>query len=121
MSTRLSEYRMVGPAGPFGVGARAWLADPPAGVGPGSPVVVVELDPVDEDAWPAVRARLGELAGIRSPHVPRLLESGRGEGEEPATWVSRDHPAARSLAVAVGERRDALHALAGAARGAHDL
>ncbi len=121
MPTRLAEYRMVGPAGPFGNGPRAWLAEPPLGASSDSPVVIVELDAAGGETWPTTQALLHELASVRSAHVPRLLESGRGEGNEPTTWISRDHPAARSLATAVGDRRAALRVLAGAARGAHDL
>lgn len=119
MPTSLADYRMISPIGPLAT--RAWLAEPPAALGADPPVVVAELPGVDEAAWPQVRTRLTELADIRSAHLPRLLASGRGVGDEPAAWLVRDRAHAQPLAALADDGRRFLLVLAGAARGAHDL
>lgn len=115
VSSRLADYVLLDPLDAAG---GSWLADPPARLGEPGPVVISELGLLADAEWAAVAARLAALAAVRSPHLVRLLEAGRAP-EQPA-WCSRAWAGARPVAGAP-DRHQVLHALAGAARGAHAL
>jgi eukaryotic-like serine/threonine-protein kinase len=103
--------------------ALGYLATAPARLGLGEAPVVVQLLPgavrTEEESW------ITALAGVRSPHLPGLLEVGsddRGEGDPARYWshgwtgeaTLAAPPFALSLAFV-------LWLLAGAGRGAHAL
>jgi len=118
--------------------AESRLAEPPARLDWAGPVVVTEVTGLSEADWPAVLARLRDLAGVSSPHLSTLLEAGRhpdagsgtppegGSGHEPPSggsltvWTARSRGTARPLGSGE-ERASVLRALAGAARGAAAL
>ncbi len=126
MPASFADYRIAAPLGATQRGPyRSWVALPPARLGHDAEVVLIELGALDEPTWAVLRERALQLAAIRSPWLPRLLDAGRrpDPGHPCDAWVTCDHPDARPLEEGSrkGTRGTALRQLAGAARGAHDL
>ncbi len=123
MPPSYADYRITSPAAGADAGSGpAWVAEPPSRLGRDGAVVVVDLGPLDEAGWAVLGHRLEELASIRSPRLPALIEAGREpRGGQSTAWASRDHPGARPVASASVAPGLAMRAIATAARAAHEL
>lgn len=122
MPPSFADYRIAAQSDGAAPGrGQVWLARPPARLGLDGDVALVGLGPIDDADWAVITGRLSELASVRSPHLPALLEAGRErqDGRGPG-WVTRDHPQARPLGPDAPPEA-ALAAVAAAARAAHDL
>jgi serine/threonine protein kinase len=118
----LADYQILGPAGP---GGDSWLAETPARLGGGAPVVVTRLvtrmGPGGDD-WSDLSGRLLSLATVRSSYLPRLIDAGQtDEEDEVVTWVAREDGRPEETAGPASDPGTALRRLAAAARGLHDL
>lgn len=118
MRSRLADYQILGPAGP---GGDTWLAEAPARLGGGGPVVITTLGEPG-DRWAALSEQLVALASVRSPYLPALIEAGQIEEEDRlVTWVTREDGRPGEEGRPAPDPGTALRRLAAAARGAHDL
>ncbi|MGH9076145.1 MAG: hypothetical protein ACRDY0_01595 [Acidimicrobiales bacterium] len=121
MSDWIADYEIVESIGdPSG----GFLARAPARLGGGE--VVVHRVPSDASSRATASAHLLAVAGSRAEHLVGLVEIGQGdeggEGGEVVAYWTTEHPTAISLAEgpSLGTAL-VLRALAGAARGAHEL
>jgi serine/threonine protein kinase len=114
----LADYSIVGPLGR----GRFLLAVPPHRLGIDAPQVALKvLDRAfTDDSFQRLVAALRHLASVSSPHLARLYEVGRQDG---TVFYSMEYAPFGSLAEPVRplSRDDVLRAVAGAARGAHEL
>jgi eukaryotic-like serine/threonine-protein kinase len=89
-----------------------------------APVTVWILGPLARTSWPVARARLEQVASVRSDQLPTWLEAGIAEwSQKPVIWLSASNAVAGTLASSPQEldMPARLLAVASAARGAHAL
>ena len=124
-ANRIGDYEVVRSLTDRLTGGRASVlaARPPArlGVGPGE--VVLHLIDADPERLAAAAEHFRAVAAAHADHVVGLVEVGRDDsGPTPVAYCTVEYQPSGSLADNAGlETAAALRALAGAARGAHEL
>lgn len=117
----VADYRVLSAAG-TGDGSRTVVAQAPARLDPTQPSVVLHLLDGRPAAYLAAASHLRAVAGAGAANVVTLLELGRqADGEEVVAYLAAQHCDGGSLAGGDGPAGEVLRALAGAARGAHQL
>ena len=122
---RIADYEIVRPLGAAGAlgEAAALVARPPGRLGVSSAEVVLHLLDARPEQLAATIEHLRAVAAARADHVVGLIEIGRDDsGATPVAYCAVEYQAGGSLANSA--QLDAvatLRALAGAARGAHEL
>jgi serine/threonine protein kinase len=122
---RIADYEVVRSLTERRTGGRAGVltARPPARLGSGPAEVVLHLIDTDRERLAAAADHLRAVAAARADHVVGLIEVGRDDsGPTPVAYCAVEYQPWGSLAgTARLETGAALRALAGAARGAHEL
>lgn len=124
MRPRIADYDIIEPLAPSrsSSGTAIFRANPPPRLG-WSGDVAVETLKFGETGWAEHSEYLARVASLRSEHVAILLEVAPTPGEASSGYLSRENAAAGSLEKPAEtlDRSAAMRALAGAARGVHDL